>query len=211
MLEANRIALLNTLSETIDRLIAARDDLRDSGSVEIIVDDGHRARLAYEKMAEAPAPPIVDVDRVPRVGPPKCAVKRTSGGPGAKPLSGLHLQLLVGEQQHADHCTDDAADGGEPEQPELSRCAVTVEERNAGRARRVHRGVADRDRDEVDQRERQADRDTGEAGGARLSVEPRMTIRKNAVSRISAISTATRPYPSGECAPNPLAAMLPVA
>ena len=30
MLEANRIALLNTLSETIDRLIAARDDLRDS-------------------------------------------------------------------------------------------------------------------------------------------------------------------------------------
>lgn len=62
MLEANRIALLNTLSETIDRLIAARDDLRDSGSVEIIVDDGHRARVAYEKMAEAPAPPIVDVE-----------------------------------------------------------------------------------------------------------------------------------------------------
>jgi prephenate dehydrogenase len=62
MLEANRIALLNTLSETIDRLIAARDELRDSGSVEIIVDDGHRARLAYEKMAEAPAPPIADVE-----------------------------------------------------------------------------------------------------------------------------------------------------
>lgn len=62
MLEANRIALLNVLSETIDRLVAARDELRDSGSVEIIVDDGHRARAAYEKMAGAPAPPIVDVE-----------------------------------------------------------------------------------------------------------------------------------------------------
>ncbi len=62
MLEANRIALLNTLSETIDRLVAARDDLRDSGSVAIIVDDGHRARTAYEEMAATPAPPIVDVE-----------------------------------------------------------------------------------------------------------------------------------------------------
>ena len=62
MLEANRIALLNTLSETIDRLIAARDDLRDSGSVEIIVDDGHRARLAYEAMATTPVPPIVGIE-----------------------------------------------------------------------------------------------------------------------------------------------------
>ena len=62
MLEANRIALLNTLSETIDRLVAARDDLRDSGSVEIIVDDGHRARLAYEAMATTPVPPIVGIE-----------------------------------------------------------------------------------------------------------------------------------------------------
>ncbi|QKT05950.1 prephenate dehydrogenase [Gordonia sp. X0973] len=62
MLEANRIALLNTLSETIDRLTVARDELRDRGSVEIIVDDGHRARLAYDVMASTPAPPIVDVE-----------------------------------------------------------------------------------------------------------------------------------------------------
>ncbi|GAB08342.1 prephenate dehydrogenase [Gordonia araii NBRC 100433] len=62
MLEANRIALLNTLSETIDRLVAARDELRDSGSVAIIVDDGHRARLAYEQMASTPAPAIADVE-----------------------------------------------------------------------------------------------------------------------------------------------------
>ena len=40
----------------------ARDDLRDSGSVEIIVDDGHRARLAYEAMATTPVPPIVGIE-----------------------------------------------------------------------------------------------------------------------------------------------------
>ncbi|GED96457.1 prephenate dehydrogenase [Gordonia crocea] len=62
MLEANQIALLNTLSETIDRLVAARDALRDTGSVAVIVDDGHRARLAYEQVASAPAPAIADVD-----------------------------------------------------------------------------------------------------------------------------------------------------
>ncbi|MFT4087356.1 MAG: prephenate dehydrogenase [Gordonia sp. (in: high G+C Gram-positive bacteria)] len=53
MLEANRVALLNTLSEAIDRLTAARDALRDSGSVEVIVDDGHRARRKYEAIAGA--------------------------------------------------------------------------------------------------------------------------------------------------------------
>lgn len=57
MLEANRIALLNVLSETIDRLIATRDELRDKGTVEVVVDDGHRARSAYEAIAgTAPAP-----------------------------------------------------------------------------------------------------------------------------------------------------------
>ncbi|MFT3898782.1 MAG: prephenate dehydrogenase [Gordonia sp. (in: high G+C Gram-positive bacteria)] len=61
MLEANRIALLNTLSETIDRLTAARAELRDKGSVEVVVDDGHRARLAYEEMASTPAPSITGV------------------------------------------------------------------------------------------------------------------------------------------------------
>ncbi|MFM9376875.1 prephenate dehydrogenase [Gordonia sp. VNK21] len=66
MLEGNATALLNTLSETIDRLTAARDALRDHGSTEVIVDDGHRARLLYEELAgSGPAPisptPISDV------------------------------------------------------------------------------------------------------------------------------------------------------
>ncbi|UVF80361.1 prephenate dehydrogenase [Gordonia mangrovi] len=61
MLEANGIALLNVLSETIDRLLAARDELRDHGTVEILVDDGHRARLAYEAIAGSDPVPITGV------------------------------------------------------------------------------------------------------------------------------------------------------
>ncbi|NLG45279.1 MAG: prephenate dehydrogenase [Gordonia sp.] len=66
MLEANSIALLNTLSETIDRLIAARNALRDTGSVAVLVDDGHRARAKYEAIAGAEPEPITDV----RIGDP---------------------------------------------------------------------------------------------------------------------------------------------
>ncbi|NMO03833.1 prephenate dehydrogenase [Gordonia sp. TBRC 11910] len=62
MLEANSTALLNALSETIDRLIQARDELRDHGTVEILVDDGHRARLAYDKIAAGPREAITGVD-----------------------------------------------------------------------------------------------------------------------------------------------------
>ncbi|MCF3938630.1 MULTISPECIES: prephenate dehydrogenase [Gordonia] len=61
MLEANRIALLNVLSETIDRLLAARDELRDHGTVEVLVDDGHRSRLAYEAIAGSEPVPITGV------------------------------------------------------------------------------------------------------------------------------------------------------
>lgn len=53
MIEANGIAVLNALSETIDRLTAARDELRDHGTTTILIDDGHRARLAYEAMAHS--------------------------------------------------------------------------------------------------------------------------------------------------------------
>lgn len=61
MLEGNATALLNTLSETIDRLIAARDALRDHGSVEVLVADGHRARRRYEEVA-AEQTPITGVE-----------------------------------------------------------------------------------------------------------------------------------------------------
>lgn len=62
MLEANGIALLNVLSETIDRLTAVRDELRDHGTVEILIDDGHRARMAYEAIAGADPVPITGVE-----------------------------------------------------------------------------------------------------------------------------------------------------
>ena len=41
MIEANDVAVLNALSEAIDRLTQARDELRDSGSVAALIDDGH--------------------------------------------------------------------------------------------------------------------------------------------------------------------------
>ncbi|MDL9937722.1 prephenate dehydrogenase [Gordonia sp. ABSL1-1] len=62
MIEANRIAVLNALSEIIDRLVNARDDLRDTGTVEVLIDDGHRARQAYAAVANGPMEPIVDVE-----------------------------------------------------------------------------------------------------------------------------------------------------
>ncbi|AZZ80251.1 MULTISPECIES: prephenate dehydrogenase [Gordonia] len=61
MIEANGIAVLNVLSETIDRLIAARDELRDHGTAEILVDDGHRARVAYERLHDGEPEPISGV------------------------------------------------------------------------------------------------------------------------------------------------------
>ncbi|WP_132992820.1 prephenate dehydrogenase [Gordonia zhaorongruii] len=62
MLEANSVALLNTLSATIDRLVAARDRLRDHGDVAALVEAGHRARLAYEEIAGEEPAPITGVD-----------------------------------------------------------------------------------------------------------------------------------------------------
>lgn len=61
MIEANDVAVLNALSEVIDRLVAARDDLRDHGNVAALIDDGYRARLAYERMAQANRDHIVGV------------------------------------------------------------------------------------------------------------------------------------------------------
>lgn len=61
MIEANGIAVLNVLSETIDRLVAVRDELRDHGTVEVLVDDGHRARAAYEQLHSGAAEVISGV------------------------------------------------------------------------------------------------------------------------------------------------------
>jgi prephenate dehydrogenase len=58
MLEANSTALLIALSETIDRLTYARDQLRDQGTVETLVADGYRARMHYEKVNGVDGPPV---------------------------------------------------------------------------------------------------------------------------------------------------------
>lgn len=61
MIEANSLAVLNVLSETIDRLRAARDELRDAGTVDVLIDDGHRGRLAYDEIAAGARTPISGV------------------------------------------------------------------------------------------------------------------------------------------------------
>lgn len=61
MLEANTTALVSAMDEALDRLTRARDDLRDTGSVELVVDDGHRVRTRWEAMTSTPAQPITGV------------------------------------------------------------------------------------------------------------------------------------------------------
>ncbi|KAG1259587.1 hypothetical protein G6F65_015275 [Rhizopus arrhizus] len=69
----------------------------------------------------------------------------------------------------ADPLVDDAADRaaqqrGDPEQPQLADRTAAGEERHGSGAGRVHRGVGDRDADQVDQGQREADRQRREAG-----------------------------------------------
>ena len=61
MIEANGPAVLTLLSEAIDRLTAARDELRDTGTVHTVVEDGHRARTRWDAMRAADPEPITDV------------------------------------------------------------------------------------------------------------------------------------------------------
>ena len=68
----------------------------------------------------------------------------------------------------AEPAVEDAAERAadqrrDPEQPELRQRPAADEQRRAGAAGRVDRGVGDRDADEVDQRQAEADGDRGEA------------------------------------------------
>ena len=77
---------------------------------------------------------------------------------------------------HAGH--HGADDRRDPEQPELLERPAADEQRRTGAARRVHRRVGHRNADQVDQRERETDREAGEARRALARcVAPRMTIR----------------------------------
>ena len=79
----------------------------------------------------------------------------------------------------------------QPEQPELLDRPPAHEHRRAGRPGRVHRRVGDRDADEVDEGERQADGQRGEARGA-LARDPEDDGRKKNVSTTSATRAASQ-------------------
>ena len=68
-------------------------------------------------------------------------------------------------QQPGDHSTDDR---GHPKQPELGDVFTTGKQCRAGAARRVDRGIGDRDRDKMDQGQGEPDRNAGKAGGSTL-------------------------------------------
>ena len=90
----------------------------------------------------------------------------------------------------ADRLVDETADqpaddGRQPEQPQLLQGPAARDQGGTGAACRIDRGVGHRDRDQVDQRQRQPDRDRCETRGARLSVDPMITSRKKKVSSTS--------------------------
>ena len=69
-----------------------------------------------------------------------------------------------GEECRGDEAAYDRADDwGNPEEPELTERPAAGEDRGAGAAGGVDRGVGDGDADEVDQREAEADGDGGKA------------------------------------------------
>src|SRR6516162_8711696 len=72
-------------------------------------------------------------------------------------------------QQPGDHRADDR---GQPEQPELADILATGEQRRSGAARRIDRGVGDRDRHEMDQGQSEADRDAGKTCSGTLRRAP---------------------------------------
>src|SRR6516225_4984900 len=72
-------------------------------------------------------------------------------------------------QQPGDHRADDR---GQPEQPELADILAAGEQRRSGAARRIDRGVGDRDRHEMDQGQSEADRDAGKTCSGTLRRAP---------------------------------------
>ena len=105
--------------------------------------------------------------------PPTSGERGPSGG-GCQavcgPVLGVDLtgDVAVATVDAGDEVEGRAGDGGtedrgQPEQPQLTDRAVSVEERHAGGAGGVDRGVRDRDGDEVDEGEHQADGDRREA------------------------------------------------
>src|ERR1035437_5026148 len=71
-------------------------------------------------------------------------------------------------------------DRSHPEEPQLPRCSVAVEERHPGRASRVDRSVVDRDRDEVNQGQTQPDGDRGESFGRTSVRSPENDVEEEA-------------------------------
>lgn len=111
---------------------------------------------------------------------------------------GLYKGLITFFQQGAiQHAAEDPADDRhDPEQPQLLQRPAALENRYRGAARRVDRGVGNRNADQMDEGQRQADSD-GKARRACLSVAPWITSRKPQVRTISMTIADSMEKPPG--------------
>ena len=81
--------------------------------------------------------------------------------PETRALQRINHVFQQGAIQHA--AEDPADDRHDPEQPQLLQSPAALENRYRGAARRVDRGVGNRNADQMDEGQRQADSDGGKA------------------------------------------------
>ena len=99
-------------------------------------------------------------------GPPRSVLTRVvASGASSRTGRSASSSCLPNRYGYAIPAIRRADQRCQPEHPEPRGCAVTVEERDPRRARRVDRGVGDRDGDQVDQGEGKADGQTGQSLG----------------------------------------------
>ncbi len=88
------------------------------------------------------------------------------------------LHLLFAEQTPVGEARQDAShDRCNPEKPGLRECPTADENRLTRASCRIHRGVRDRNADQVDQREPETTNDMESADQRRLSFFPRLRAR----------------------------------
>ena len=111
------------------------------------------------------------------------------------------VDVTLQERAMEESGDEGADDGRDPEEPELVDRPATDEERGRGATRRIHRGVGDRNADEMDERERETDREAGEADRGTLVGGAENDDRNMKVITTSQTSAEARLYLPGECSP----------
>ena len=91
-------------------------------------------------------------------------------------------------------CTKDRR---KPKQPELRDIGAARKQRRSGAARRIDRGVRDRDEEKVNERQTEPDGYAGKPTAAPLEVVPMITYKKKNVAMTSTRKQDTKLYLPG--------------